>query len=367
MTSRPAPTSVGVGSTEIRPSPPIRSRSRSPRPAAGTQYRTSAAASRQPSSTPSRVGRSRCHAGPGGARRPAARRVRLTRRVPRRPARGRPSTRRTRPAVLAYALRPVARRPLDVSNGASTSDLGRAEGGLGAGLPLLDGQAHPHARSGQLERRLSAQVGRRSGRGPVRWSGRSTYGVPVGRGPRTGPYVRPPLQVVEVQLHTERQRVRVEPLRPGRAAPLLRLALLRRGHVARRPGPRGLRRVPRPPGTASAGAVLTIRYSLGAAIATITARLEISATPAPVSPMRRQQDHRRGRAPARTTGPAARRVRTVRLWARSTAKYVSMTTRSTAPTANQRSSGVAASAYPWPNTPQDPRRPEEQHSRPPAA
>ncbi len=40
----------------------------------------------------------------------------------------------------------------------------------------------------------------------------------------------------------------------------------------------------------------------------------------------------------------------MRLCARSTAKYVSMTTRSTAPTASQRSSGVAASAYPSPKT-----------------
>ncbi len=102
-------------------------------------------------------------------------------------------------------------------------------------------------------------------------------------------------------------------------------------------------------GTASAGAVLTMRYSLGAASATISARLEISATPAPVRPIRGSRISVSPSTSAHNR-PCSHASPAVRLWARNTAKYVSMTTRSTAPTANQRSSGVAASAYPWPKT-----------------
>jgi hypothetical protein len=60
-----------------------------------------------------------------------------------RPPVSRASSRR---ALFAYALRLVAGPALRRLEGGVHLDLGRAEGGLGAGFPFLDGQAHLHAR-----------------------------------------------------------------------------------------------------------------------------------------------------------------------------------------------------------------------------
>ncbi|GAA1684635.1 hypothetical protein GCM10009680_25270 [Streptomyces yatensis] len=96
-------------------------------------------------------------------------------------------------------------------------------------------------------------------------------------------------------------------------------------------------------GAAAPSCPLSTRRSRTAAIAAITDRLEISATPAPVSPIRGSSSNvspstSTHNSPCNTASPD------VRLCARNTAKYTSMTTRSAAPTANQRSSGAAASA-----------------------
>ncbi|MGV2921165.1 hypothetical protein [Streptomyces alfalfae] len=137
---------------------------------------------------------------------------------------------------------------------------------------------------------------------------------------------------------------------PWRSLPSARAA-------ARRIAIVGASRVPRsarspsgasPAGGRAVGALRVTRYSFGAAIATITARLEISAMPAPVRPIRGSRISVRPRTRTQSR-PCSQAIPEVLLCARCTAKYVSMTTRSSAPTANQRSSGVAASAYAWPN------------------
>ncbi len=198
VTSSAAPTSVGVGRTEIRPSPPIRSRSRSPRPDAGTQYRTSAAVSRQPSTTPSRVGRSRSHqvASPadGSVGPPASRTDSDTP-----PSRASPCAPRSRtnPARL-FSRTPSDAPPSRTPSGPSA--VSPAVGSNGASTSASDGPSdvsEPGSRdstgrptstrgAGSWRGALSAQVGRWSGRGSAGRSGRLTDGVPVDGVPGPG-------------------------------------------------------------------------------------------------------------------------------------------------------------------------------------
>ncbi len=304
--SSAAPTSVGSGSTEIRPSPPMRSRSASPSRSAGTQYSSSAATSRQPSTTPGRVGtsRSRRNNGLAGGGTSA-------------------SGAFSGPVSVSLAGRSgVSSRTAD-SDGvsASGSAAGLSEDSepgsrSSTGRPTISGRLTP-----------SAQVGR--------WSP-DTIGVPVGGVPGPG---RTSGRRSRWSKSTWMPSARVSES-SAQAGPR------RRGAAA------GTSRAPRsarsPSGAASsgnsaAGAARRVRNSFGAAIVTITARLEISATPAPVRPMRGSSSS--VRLSTRTHNrPCSQASPLVRLCARSTAKYVSMTTRSSAPTANQRSSGVAASA-----------------------
>ena len=92
-TSRAAPASVGSGSTETSPRPPMRSSASSSSPDAGTQYSSSAEASRTPRTTP----------GPDGrrtrSRRGAAERA------------GRPAVLVASPPVSLRPLRPPRPRP----------------------------------------------------------------------------------------------------------------------------------------------------------------------------------------------------------------------------------------------------------------
>lgn len=309
VTSRAAPSRVAGGRTEISPSPPIRSRSASPRRAAGIQYSNSAATSRHQRTAPLRVGRSLSRHGSGG-RGPGGCAVSAG-------SMGTAASSRTAGSSPGTASLPASKA---TSNGASTSVSDGPREDSEPGSRFSTGSPS----SGGLR---SAQVGRSR-------AGRST-GVPVGGVPGPG-RTSGRRSWWSKSTWMPRARVSWSSAQPGRR--------VRPPAVTSR-APRSARSPSGavPEGISAAGACRIVRYSLGAAIVTITASEEISATPAPVSPMRGSSSRVRPSTSAHNR-PCIQASPAVRLCARRTAKYVSMTTRSTAPTANQRSSGVAASA-----------------------
>ena len=277
-----APISVGSGRIEISPSPPIRSRSVSPRRSTGTQYRSSATASSPPRNTPSQVGcrRSRQDSGRGGS-------------AGRGTSSGAAGSSGTAASSRTASSLPASKA---TSNGASTS--------------VSDGpgdDSEPGARSstgspssGSFRR---AQVGRsRVG---------CATGVPVGGGPGPG-RTSGRRSWWSKSTWMPSARVSWSSAQPGRRV---------------RP-PAGASRAPRSArspsgaasaGTSAAGACRIVRYSLGAAIVTITAREEISATPAPVSPIRGRSSRVRPSTSAHNR-PCIQASPEVRLCARRTAK-----------------------------------------------
>ena len=312
-TSRAAPTRVAAGSTEISPSPLIRSRSASPRPRSGSQN----SAARRPAD-------SRDHTDAGWAA----------------PVRHDSGGTAGSAASTVRASGTALRRRLGTSNGASTS--------ASAGPRTTRSPASAPRPAAQL--RLAAP--RSAGR--VRaYRGRPVGGVP-GPGRTSGRRSR----WSKSTWTARREGVLVE--RPAGPAPVPV-----RGRDLARPQVGEVTVGAAPSGT-SAPAHPDVRYSRARRSRRSPPGAEISATPAPVSPIRGSSS---SVSPSTRTHnrPCSQASPEVRLCARSTAKYVSMTTRSSRADREPAQQRRRRVRVPRAEHAEDPRRAEEQEAGRPAA